>query len=262
MGSRKQFSDDSSPERRPSRTRSLDDYRRHYGNRGISSELRVSASRKRDRSRSRDISRSPRRREREVRPRLESQEGDYGAQHHEDRPTDEANSGNANSGVANREPGTPLWGQKLLQYQLRSEKCLEELELFVRNRGQSKDKVVLDEAPAKLVHVFTKMSYQIQSEFNNSVLKKLKDALEADTSEDHSPLLEEGIELIKQKNKLLVISNKYGWETGVAYMLDPIAEDSDDERRIKKARKEAKLLNEEKKKQLKSKRMAVRILKE
>ena len=32
--SRKQFSDDSSPERRPSRTRSLDDYHsRHYGNR-------------------------------------------------------------------------------------------------------------------------------------------------------------------------------------------------------------------------------------
>ena len=72
MSSRRRSSDNSSPERRPSRTRSLDDYHRHYGNRGISSEPRVSASRKRDHSRSRDISRSPRRREREVRPRLES----------------------------------------------------------------------------------------------------------------------------------------------------------------------------------------------
>ena len=183
-GSRRQSSDDSSPERRPNRTRSLDDYRCHYGNRGISSELRVSASQKRDRSRSRDVSSSPRRREREVRPRLESREGDYGAQRHEDRPTDEANSGNANSDVANHQPGTPAWGQKLLEYQLRSEKRLEELELFVKNGGQSKDKVVLEEAPAKPVHVFTKKSYQIQSEFNNSVLKKLKDASEADTSED------------------------------------------------------------------------------
>ena len=61
-GSRRQFADDSSPERRSSRTRSLDDYRRHYGNRGISSEPRVSASQKRDRSRSHDVSRSPRRR--------------------------------------------------------------------------------------------------------------------------------------------------------------------------------------------------------
>ena len=118
--------------------------------------------------------------------------------------------------------------------------------------------MVLEEAPAKPVHVFTKKSYQIQSEFNNSVLKRLKDALEADTSEDCSSLLEEGTELIKQRNKSLVISDKYGWETGVAYMLDPIAEDSDDERRIKKARKEAKLLKEENKKQLKSKVLSVK----
>ena len=81
-------------------------------------------------------------------------------------------------------------------------------------------------------------------------MKKLKDALEAGTSEDHSTFLEEGIELIKQKNKVLVISDKYGRETGVAYTLDPISENSDDERRIKKAQKEAKLLKEEKKKQL------------
>ena len=213
--SRRQFSDDSSPERRPSRTRSLDDHLRHYGNRGISSEPRVSASRKRDRSRSRDVSRSPSRRERVVyRPRLESREGDYGAQRQDNSPNDEANSGNANSGVANHESGTPSWGQKLLEYQLRSEKRLEELELFVKSRGQSKDKVVLEEAPAKPAHVFSKKSYQIQSEVNNSVLKKLKDALEADTSEDRSPLLEEGIELIKQRNKLLVISDKYGWKPG------------------------------------------------
>ena len=195
----------------------MDDYRRHYGNRGISSEPRVSASRKRDRSRSHNVSRSPRRRERVVRPRLESREGNYGAQRHEDRPTDEANSGNANSGVANHESGTPSWGQKLLEYQLRSEKRLEELELFVKNRGQSKDKVVLEEAPAKPAHVFTKKSYQIQSEFNNSVLKKLKDALEADTSEDRSSLLEEGIELIKTKkcywSLATSMDGKLGWLT-------------------------------------------------
>ena len=71
-GSRRQFSDDTSPERRPSRTRSLEDSRRHNGNRGISSEPRFSTSWKRDRSRLHDVSRSPSRRERVVRPRLES----------------------------------------------------------------------------------------------------------------------------------------------------------------------------------------------
>ena len=73
--SRRQFSDDSSPERRPSRTRSVDEYHSHqYGNRSVFSAPRASASRKRDCSRSRDFSRSPRRREREVRRRIECQE--------------------------------------------------------------------------------------------------------------------------------------------------------------------------------------------
>ena len=191
---------------------------------------------------------------------MEPLEDQPSAQRHKDRPTDEtevANTGNVNPGVVNYEQGTPLWGQKLLEYQLRSENRLEELGCFVKNRGQSKDKVVPEDTLAKPAHVFTKKSYQIQSEFNNSVLKKLKDALEEDASEDCSTFLEEGIELIKQRNKLLVISDKYRLETGVAYTLDPMAENSDDERRIKKARKEAKLLKEEEKKQQKSKRPSV-----
>ena len=47
-------------------------------------------------------------------------------------------------------------------------------------------KLVPKETPAKMAHISPKKSYQIQLEFNNSALKKLKDALEADTSEDHS----------------------------------------------------------------------------
>ena len=46
--------------------------------------------------------------------------------------------------------------------------------------------------PAKPAHVFAKKSYQNQSEFNNSVLNKLKDALEARTSEDRPTFLEKG----------------------------------------------------------------------
>ena len=43
--SRRQFSDDNSPERMPSRTRSLDEYHScHYGNRSVSSSPRAPAS--------------------------------------------------------------------------------------------------------------------------------------------------------------------------------------------------------------------------
>ena len=40
--------------------------------------------------------------------------------------------------------------------------------------------------------------------------KKLKDALEADTGKDHTTILDKGVGLIKQRNKLLVNSGKYG----------------------------------------------------
>ena len=108
--------------------------------------------------------------------------------------------------------------------------------------------------PAKPGHVFAKEPIKFDRNLVILFLKKLKDAVEADTSENRSTFLEEGNDFIKQRNKLLVISDKYGWETGVAYTLDPIAQNSDDERRIKKARKEAKLFKEEKKKQQNSKR--------
>ena len=123
---------------------------------------------------------------------MERQEDGPSAQRHEVRPTNEndaVNSGNVNPGVVNYEQGTPSWGQKLLDYQVRSEKRLGELESLVRNRGQSK--VVPEETPAKPAHVFANKSYKIQSEFNNFALKKLKDALEADTSEDRSTFLDE-----------------------------------------------------------------------
>ena len=140
-------------------------------------------------------------------------------------------------------------GPETFSSSIKEGKTLGGAGISCQNGGQSKV-VVPKETPAKPGHVFAKKSYQIQLEFNNSVLKKLKDALEGGTNEDRSTFLEEGIELIKQRNKVLVISNKYGWDTGVAYTLDPIAENYDDERRIKKTQKEAKLLKEEKKKQL------------
>ena len=75
-------------------------------------------------------------------------------------------------------------GQEPFKVSINERKHFEELEIFVKNRGQSKDKVVPDQMLAKPAHVFAKKLYQIQTEFNNSVLKNLKDALEADTSED------------------------------------------------------------------------------
>ena len=53
--------------------------------------------------------------------------------------------------------------------------------------------------------------------------------------------LTEGKELIGRRQKLLKIADRAegGWKVAEQYMKDPIADDSDDEKRIRKAEKEA-----------------------
>ena len=77
--SRRQFSDDDSPERMPSGTRSLDEYHScHYGNRSVSSAPRAPASPENHGSETvpdHMIFQDPREGEREVGPRVERQRG-------------------------------------------------------------------------------------------------------------------------------------------------------------------------------------------
>lgn len=61
-----------------------------------------------------------------------------------------------------------------------------------------------------------------------------------------SELLEEGEQLLIERNKHICVTEKYGWNTVECCTTDPIASDSDDEKKIKKAVKECKLLREEK----------------
>ena len=54
------------------------------------------------------------------------------------------------------------------------------------------------------------------------------------------------MDLLTQRNKVLIFSDKYGWETAAAYSTDPVASDSQNDKRIKHARKEAKTTKVEK----------------
>ena len=67
-------------------------------------------------------------------------------------------------------------------------------------------------------------------------------------------LLKEGMAKINERNKILTVTDCYGWETAQAYLADPIASDSEDEKKLKKARKEAKANKEERRRAVKSKR--------
>ena len=62
------------------------------------------------------------------------------------------------------------------------------------------------------------------------------------------------MDLISQKNEILFLSNKLGWECVQVYSRNPTADDSIDEKKIKKALKEAKIDKEEKIKTLRTSR--------
>ena len=98
-----------------------------------------------------------------------------------------------------------------------SEKRLEELELSLKRANQ---KPMVEDPQAS--YTFTKL-YQEQFSFNQSIAQKLAEAcgLSEDLNVIVQELLDQGISMIKSRNKLLVINDKYGYETGQAYAKDP-----------------------------------------
>ena len=67
---------------------------------------------------------------------------------------------------------------------------------------------------------------------NSEIYKKLEEATVTENFEEGNSILKEGMDLLTQKNKVLILSDKYGWEIAVAYGTDPVASDSEDEKTI------------------------------
>ena len=85
------------------------------------------------------------------------------------------------------------------------------------------------------------------------MLEKIDEALAMDDGEDRPKKLTKGKDLLVERNKHILLAEKYGWDTVACYTADPLASDSDDEKKIRKAVKESKQLREEKKRAASSK---------
>ena len=81
-----------------------------------------------------------------------------------------------------------------------------------------------------------------QYQLNKKVLEKIKAAKDVGDDDLRNELLEEGEQLLIERNKHICIAEKYGWDTIESYTTDPIVSDSDDQKKIKNAVKECKLL--------------------
>jgi hypothetical protein len=72
-------------------------------------------------------------------------------------------------------------------------------------------------------------------------------ALASDDLDGVSTEISAGRSLLRERNKHLLLADKYGWDTVECYSAEPLASDSEDEKQIKRAIKESKSLRNEKK---------------
>ena len=143
------------------------------------------------------------------------------------------------------EAAAPTWAKSLLEVQERSQLRLETLEAEIRKSARKRKS---QDGFQKQEHKFSTSIYEEQYDLNMEIYNKLKQATITEDVEERNTLLNEGMELITQQNKVLALTDKYGWETAMCYSTDPVASDSEDEKRIKRARKKAKVAREEKSK--------------
>ena len=128
----------------------------------------------------------------------------------------------------------------MLEAQEQSQARLLKLEAELRKSDKRREM----EGTVKQKHKFDKAIYEEQYSLNSEIYKKLEEASVTEDFEERNRILKEG--LLSQRNKVLILSDKYGWETAAAYGTDPVASDSKDEKRIKHACKEAKATKDEK----------------
>ena len=205
-----------------------------------------SPSKKRSRSRSREgspskkRSRSRSRSSRRKRSRTQSPRPGPSKDRH--CVSSESGASSRAHGCAHRDrEGTPEWARFLVQAQQASDERLFMLESEVKRSSEEYNVI-----SSKPKHKFNKKIYGDQYEFNVKISAILRKALSSRDELDKQTHINEGIELINKRNKLLVLADAHGWEVAEAYNADPLGDDSADEKKIRKAKKEGKILRDQK----------------
>ena len=97
-----------------------------------------------------------------------------------------------------------------------------------------------------IVHEFRYTGNKNQHELNQSVVDHMEKALVSNDLEGISQEITEDTKLLLERNKHLLLADKYGWDTVECYTAEPLASSSEDEKRIKCALKDSKSLRSEK----------------
>ena len=109
-----------------------------------------------------------------------------------------------------------------------------------RDQGSSKAKQTLAQ--------FQYKRNKIQYELNAEVIDKIEGAKEADEPEERNRVLREDKGPLEHRNKCLLMAEKYGWDVVEHHGAKPLAENSDDEKKIRTAIKEGRAQKEQRQK--------------
>ena len=190
------------------------------------------------------------------------------------RPTDRAsgssgvvrtvhNSSGGSSGRRSKSHGSrsrssspaqpPEWAKQLLEQQQAN---AVELKRLQNDLASSSSKVARKERAPDPDFRFA--GNKKQYELNRDVVEKIDEALESVDADKRSAKLNEGKDLLLERNKHILLAEKYGWDTVACYTAEPLATDSDNEKRIRKAVKESKQLRDEKKRSATTKQFTER----
>ncbi|KAK2556219.1 Ceramide synthase [Acropora cervicornis] len=145
----------------------------------------------------------------------------------------------------------PEWAKQLLEQQQAN---AAELKRLQNELASSSSKVTRKQRAPDPEFRFS--GNKQQYELNRDVMEKIDEALESLDADERSAKLKEGKDLLLQRNKHILLAEKYGWDTVACYTAEPLATDSDDEKRIRKAVKECKQLRDEKKRSATAKHKA------
>ena len=69
-----------------------------------------------------------------------------------------------------------------------------------------------------------------QYELNRDIIEKTDEALESVDANEWSAKLNEGNDLLLERNKHILLAEKYGWDTVACYTMKSLPTDSDDEK--------------------------------
>lgn len=130
------------------------------------------------------------------------------------------------------------------QYSTEVNKIMRDLEAAKRSKQEKPN-----ESEPQFKFEGNKKQYRL----NRNVLDKIGSAIATSDDEEKNYLLQEGEALLVERNKHICLADKYGWNTVECWMVEPLASDSGDEKRIKKVIKESKYLREEKRKSVAAK---------